>query len=625
MVNTPTPSDPCPFCDRSAVRVALAWSLAMPLLLGSAAVQAQSADLLSAFQSFETARAANQTEQALQNGANALALADSEHSPADQRIELLLTLGAFAAEADRDAPAVDYYQRALALQETQLGADHPDLCGTLSALATLHLKAQRYAQAEALLQRQLAIERAAYGARHENVLATLATLRMMYVATGDAAELATVDAALRPPTEVTHERAFPPRAAPAPASGSRYPQRNGFATVRVFYGTNRAASGDRRPALYYGTKRGELQYGYLEVTIPQTHKRAELETQPAWSDYLFKVDDTALRRRYVLLEKVAPLTRDAFAQALHQQIADTPSKDAFIFVHGFDNSFEDAARRVAQLAFDLDFDGTPILYSWPSQGSATAYAVDENAMGISGRRLADFLEIVVTRSGAHKIHLIAHSMGNRALIEALQTYLSKRAPTDRRQLFDQIVFTAPDIDRDYFMVAFESLRGVAARMTLYASASDYALRSSQIFHGGPRAGTAGDVIVRLTGLDTIDMSAVPADMFGHSYFAANGGAIYDLFRLLWRGDGPEKRCSTRDGSGGAIAVVWRFKVDLCQGGPLLEAGMLLKDLGDKARDHVLGQIAALSDPSQKQDWQLILERLNSLLDSDHRAGGGARP
>ena len=233
-------------------------------------------------------------------------------------------------------------------------------------------------------------------------------------------------------------------------------------------------------------------------------------------------------------------------RALRQQISDSPSKDVFIFVHGFNNTFEDAARRAAQMAYDLDFDGTPMLYSWPSQGSATAYAIDEAAVGISGRKMADFLDTVVAQSGAQRIHLIAHSMGNRALIEALQTYLAKRAPDKRQHIFGQIVFTAPDVDRDYFIDAIESLRGSAERITLYASDNDYALRSSQFLHGAPRAGTAGDVILKLAGVDSIDMSAVPADALGHSYFAANSGAIYDIFRLLWRGDPPPQRCGMSD-------------------------------------------------------------------------------
>src|SRR5450432_1073622 len=73
----------------------------------------------------------------------------------------------------------------------------------------------------------------------------------------------------------------------APATSRRYKQNQGFATVRVFYGTNRARSGETKPALFYGKGRGDLQYGYLNVTIPQIHKEAELETQPRWAEYIF--------------------------------------------------------------------------------------------------------------------------------------------------------------------------------------------------------------------------------------------------------------------------------------------------------------------------------------------------
>jgi esterase/lipase superfamily enzyme len=330
-----------------------------------------------------------------------------------------------------------------------------------------------------------------------------------------------------------------------------------------------------------------------------------------------------MRAQYVLLDKVTPLAREDFVRALHQQISDSRFKDVFIFVHGFNNSFEDAARRTAQMAYDLDFDGTPIMYSWPSQGSTTAYAIDEAAVGISGRRMADFLETVVAQSGAQRIHLIAHSMGNRALIEALQTYLAKRAPENRQHIFGQIVFTAPDVDRDYFTDAIQSLTGTAERVTLYASDNDYALRSSQFFHGAPRAGTAGDVIVKLAGVDSIDMSSVPADALGHSYFAANSGAIYDIFRLLWRGEPPPQRCGMSNRKGGGTLNVWWFNADACKGDDMLEAGVMLKRFGELAREHVQANITALTDPLQKQEWQLILKRLDGLLPTMAQPKGGA--
>ena len=601
--------------------LACALALAVP-----ATVLAQSADLLRAYQNFETAKAANKVPEALKYGNEAVKLTE-DGGDKPSVIELLRNLGDFAAQAGEDRPAAEYYTRALTVQESVLGRDHPDLVPVLTALADLKLKDKRYADAAALEQRILDIERQAFGEHHENVLATLNKLREIYRAGGDAAGVARIDGEVRawsppalPPPPPSSERGLPG----IPGGIDRRYQQNkqGFATVRVFYGTNRAPTGDVKPALFYGKGRGELQYGYLNVTIPRIHKEAELETQPRWAEYTFVMNEASMRRQYVLLDQITPLAKDDFTRALRQQIKDSPSKDLFIFVHGFNNTFEDAARRAAQMAYDLDFDGTPILYSWPSQGSVVAYAADEAAVGISGRKMADFLETVVAQSGAQRIHVLAHSMGNRALIEAMQTYLAKRAPDKRQHIFGQIVFTAPDVDRDYFIDAIDSLRASAERVTLYASGNDRALHYSQFVHGAPRAGTAGDVIVKLAGLDTIDMSAVPADILGHSYFAANSGAINDIFRIFWRGDAPPQRCGMKDSKGGGTLTVWWFNADACMGDDLLEAGVMLKRFGDLARDRVAANISALTDPSQKREWQLILNRLNGLLTTEAAAPGG---
>jgi esterase/lipase superfamily enzyme len=598
-------------------------------LAAPAAVFAQSADLLRAYQSFESAKAANKVSEALKAGDAAVKLTD-EGGDKQGAVELLRNLGDFAAQAGEDRPAAEYYQRALALQEAALGPDHPDLVPVLTALANLKLKDKRYSDAAALEPRILNIERRAYGEHHENVLATLNKLREIYRAGGDAAAVARIDAqalaqAPPPPPPPAGERGLPGIPGGIAGANRRYKQSQGFATVRVFYGTNRAPTGDLKPALFYGKGRGELQYGYLNVTIPQIHKEAELETQPRWAEYTFVLNEDSMRRRYVLLDQVTPLAKDDFVRALRQQIKDSPSKDLFIFVHGFNNTFEDAARRAAQMAYDLDFDGTPILYSWPSQGFVAAYAADEAAVGISGRKMADFLETVVSQSGAQRIHVLAHSMGNRALIEALQTYLAKRAPNERQHIFGQIVFTAPDVDRDYFIDAIDSLRGTAERVTLYASDNDHALHYSQFVHGAPRAGTAGGVIIKLAGLDTIDMSAVPADILGHSYFAANSGAIYDIFRILWRGDPPPQRCGMSNRKDSGTLTVWWFNADACKGDDMLEAGVMLKRFGDLARERVMANMSALTDPSQKQqkqEWQLILDRLNGLLAPVSAVPGG---
>jgi len=72
--------------------------------------------------------------------------------------------------------------------------------------------------------------------------------------------------------------------------------------------------------------------------------------------------------------------------------------------------------------------------------------------------------------------------------------------------------------------------------------------------------------------------------------------------------------SNRKDSG--TLTVWWFNADACKGDDMLAAGVMLKRFGDLARERVIANITALTDPSQKQqkqEWQLILNRLNGLL------------
>ncbi len=599
-----------------ALLAVTATLLLLPLRALAQADAGQAAELQQAFQRFEEARAGNDPAAAVAAGRLALQRADAG-GPVDARTraDLLRSLAEVLVRSGNDAEALADYQRALELRVAELGVDHPDLVPLLNAIADLQVRARHYPEAIAALQRALGIELAAYSQRHPAVAATYQRLRSANAAAGNSAEVERIDLQLAVIGGASRAIVTQPSPSPSPDSGERYRQQQGFATVRVFYGTNRKPTGSATPAEFYGTQRGDLQVGYLDVTVPETHKQGELETQSRWSVYTLFADKATLKRRYVLLDSVTPLARNTWLYALQGQVRSAPSHDVFVFVHGFNSSFEDAARRTAQLAYDLDFDGTPLLYSWPSQASTSAYTVDEAAVSVSGRRLAEFLEDLVAQSGAERVHLIAHSMGNRALIEALQTWMTTHDAKSRRKAFGQIVFTAPDVDRDYFTDVIDSLGQTAERVTLYASDKDLALKTSQAVHGAPRAGMAGTSIITRPGLDTIDMSSVEADMLGHNYYAADAGAIYDLFRLLWRGEPPPQRCGMSARTGAPRANQWLFDVNACRGQDLLEAGVLVKRFGDRARKRVLDRIAALTDPDQKQEWSRILTRLDGLLNS----------
>jgi esterase/lipase superfamily enzyme len=254
-------------------------------------------------------------------------------------------------------------------------------------------------------------------------------------------------------------------------------------------------------------------------------------------------------RKHIVLQSARPLPDDEFYAALQDRVEQSPRLDAFVFVHGFDNTFDEAARRTAQIAADLKFEGAPICYSWPSQGNLLKYTVDENNVEWTVPHLRRFLTDLAERSGADSIHLVAHSMGNRALTNALRL-LSR----DLRgsPLFHEVVLTAPDIDADVFKRDIApAILGTAQRVTLYASATDEALLLSKKVHGFPRAGDTGRDLIILPGMDTIDVTGIDTSLLGHAYYAANQSVLTDLVQLLKQSLPPDRRelllPSDRDG------------------------------------------------------------------------------
>jgi esterase/lipase superfamily enzyme len=128
-------------------------------------------------------------------------------------------------------------------------------------------------------------------------------------------------------------------------------------------------------------------------------------------------------------------------------------------------------------------------------------------------------------------------MGSRALARVLRDIAISNA--DVR--FNQVLMAAPDIDRGEFLQLAKRIKAVSARITLYASSSDKALRASQALHYYPRAGEAGDNIVVTAEVDTIDASLVDTDFFAHSYFCEDRTLLTDIFYLVKEGKPPQKR------------------------------------------------------------------------------------
>jgi hypothetical protein len=206
-------------------------------------------------------------------------------------------------------------------------------------------------------------------------------------ATGPAASVPTPPPPPPPPSPPPPTTA-PPDLPPLPAGAK--------AVVPVFYATDR----ERLPrGTAYGHLRnsaGTLHLGRFDVSIPRDHRMAGYERPGMWT---FRREDPA---RDLVIVRRRQLSYGAFYDEVRRTTTKSASRQAFVFIHGFNVAFDDAVYRTAQIAYDLGFEGAPILYSWPSQSSTSliGYTTDSVNNDWTVRNLRWFLEDVANKSGA---------------------------------------------------------------------------------------------------------------------------------------------------------------------------------------------------------------------------------
>jgi esterase/lipase superfamily enzyme len=226
--------------------------------------------------------------------------------------------------------------------------------------------------------------------------------------------------------------------------------------------------------------------------------------------------------------------------------------ELLIFLHGYKTSFEDAIKSTAQLACDLNFSGQIACFSWPSYGDFKAYGGDGIHIGRCSYIGTEFLIGMLSRTGAARVHVIAHSMGNRLLANSLAGMVGRLNGTR----FDQFILAAPDIEVDDFCSnAAHYYPQLAKRTTLYTSNKDVALRLAGMagwpfIHDAPRVGYHGTPeglfgpnwpITVVPNIDTVEISQVNPSWHGHSYHSDAERVQDDMARLLLDGADPKLR------------------------------------------------------------------------------------
>jgi esterase/lipase superfamily enzyme len=276
---------------------------------------------------------------------------------------------------------------------------------------------------------------------------------------------------------------------------------------------------------------------------------------------------TPVTRRADLAQRSPAPDLHSLVMAIDQQNPAHKPARLVLYIHGYNNGFAQAYTSASTfLAYATPAPSTSpapvVFYSWPANGKAVKYLDDETNNTWSAVHFRTVLQgLLADPDAPPQIDVVAHSMGNRLLMDALVYLQESRAQTapigrpsscvvgsgdasdanrkDPSGQFvchhiGQVVSFEPDVDSATFFEGSEHAETIAEGFTLYGSRADYALELSRELHGHCRAGQLFcDLALPLAkNVNIIDASIFRCDFFGHSYWDASPTVEHDLGVLL---------------------------------------------------------------------------------------------
>lgn len=294
----------------------------------------------------------------------------------------------------------------------------------------------------------------------------------------------------------------------------------------VFVGTTRIEEADGT----FGIRRSsDLQLLELNISIPPSRAAGTISDGQKRPN---PQKDFAIAARTDL---GSPLS---FQKRLRRLFARGPSltREVTVFVHGYNNSFSDAAFRIAQLSEDLDLPGAAVTYAWPSRGHPLGYEYDSDSVLFARDGLQKLLE-TIHDSGVERIVVIAHSVGGHLLMETLrQIELSQPGWTERN--LSGVILFSPDLDTDVFRSQTNAFQKLPQPFIIFSSQSDNFLRlSAGLRWEKERLGSLKDVskFADLP-IDFIDVSAFTDGEAGNHFVVGTSPTLLSLLRSAERLD-----------------------------------------------------------------------------------------
>lgn len=324
------------------------------------------------------------------------------------------------------------------------------------------------------------------------------------------------------------------------------PSKNAY---EVFFGTTRDPLYERGAVAGYGTKQWDsINYGIARVVVPDGNRVGGIGKR-LWKR-LFNKQESKLR-----LSELMTLNPELFFDVLGEVnrrggLLQRPT----IFVHGYNTSFEGAVLRAAQFGHDLGIAQGIGLFSWPSAGSELGYSSDEATSERNKYALSDFLENFLQAFSGQGISVVAHSMGCRCLLGALEVLTAKNP--DAAGAIHQVILAAADVDAAIMPHQGKFAVSNADRATSYVGDKDFALKASRWLHRFDRVGLVPPAF-SMPGLDTVLVNDADLGSFAHGYIGQSRAVLAEVHALLTKNEPPESRFSMREHVIGGVRL-WKL-------------------------------------------------------------------
>ncbi|MGO7908982.1 alpha/beta hydrolase [Rhizobium leguminosarum] len=214
---------------------------------------------------------------------------------------------------------------------------------------------------------------------------------------------------------------------------------------------------------------------------------------------------------------------------------------ALVFIHGFNNKYEDSVFRLAQIVHDSGMQATPILFTWPSRAQLTGYEYDKESTNYSRTALEQSLRVLAADPDVKDITILAHSMGTWLAMESLRQMGIRDGHVNAK--IDNVILASPDIDIQVFAKQFVEMGDPKPKFTIFVSQDDRALAASSFITGNVSRLGAIDPSkepyrsrLEKAGITAIDLTKVKTgDSLHHGKFAESPGIVQLIGQRLMTG------------------------------------------------------------------------------------------